>query len=337
MWMGLASTKTYLIVTAVSVLVLLIGGVAWGIQGIRDAKHPVLASGDRYLDGRSEAVQHPAIPDAIIAPSSTPADPGPVPPETSRGPAQAPRAPRESRSSSPGSIFSGINNFGSGGASFNCGAAKLMYAGMSQHVECDGAGHQGFTGDIRLSCTAPAGMTCELSKTVVSPPPQFNGGTTSVPVTVRVFVPKGFPSGQHSIRLHYDAPTADPRIPHNEGVLPINVMDTSYFANCGPLTLAAGSEGKAGCLVMIPAGSYRGPIYLSVLSLTPGGPQPVLATDSVADANMIQVPIRFNAASVAPGTYTYELATTHIEGGPPEPHKPGAPMMTNRFIVTVTP
>lgn len=88
---------------------------------------------------------------------------------------------------------------------------------------------------------------------------------------------------------------------------------------------------------MIPAGSYPGPIYLSVQSLTPGGPQPVLTTKMVSGGGSIQVPVRFYAdASVAPGRYTYELGTTHIEGGPPEPHKPGAPMMTNRFNVTVT-
>lgn len=88
-------------------------------------------------------------------------------------------------------------------------------------------------------------MTCGVSKDVVNPPLQFNGETKSVPVIVRVFVPKGFSPGQHAVKLHYDAPAADPRIPHTESELRIHVVDTSYFANCGPLNLAAGAEGEA--------------------------------------------------------------------------------------------
>jgi hypothetical protein len=340
------SSKHSLIACTVSVSILVLGGAAYGISTI--GSHPSATEvGDRLLTGRAGAVQNAEQPEEAQTSAATP-----EPVDQAGRPVAAEPAPVPTRSQSSGSQSSGsssaqqapplppgeLGNFGSGGAGFQCHPAKTMFAGSNQDVDCFGFGHQGFVGEVRLSCTAPAGMTCEVSKDVVSPPQQFNGETKSVPVTVRVFIPKGFSPGQHIVKLHYDAPAADPRIPHTESELRIHVVDTSYFANCGPLSLAAGAEGEANCLIMIPAGSYQGPIYLSVQTLTPGGPQPMLATKTVSGGGSIQVPVRFHAdASVAPGRYTYELGTTHIEGGPSEPHKPGAPMMTNRFNVTVTP
>jgi hypothetical protein len=276
-----------------------------------------------------------------LADQLEPADPSPSPSQAA-SPQQVPEAPKLPL---VGHEPSGDSVPPSGGVTgITCAALSDLYLnpGKSVQAECSVGANHGFSGTIALSCSAPGGMTCEVTPNEVSPRNPVPGDPGSVAVAVKITaLPETGAFDMQKVVLTGSVAGSNSRFHQSQSQISVMVEKPNYMVSCNFPPGVGGNPGSSDsgdCYVMQFDSAFQAPLYLSINVEDAGAPQAVLSTSTVSVLNGVanfSINILIGP-TVAPGDYHYEVGITHIQGGPPLPQAFGSLPPTPRVRVTVT-